>query len=175
MTKSGSVSRPELLQFLGFFPLAIGCLLVFCIVIGRLLIWVVPTFGTEWARRFAETGVDIDNHPFQAILLAVSLITLGGGIMLVAGFWAQRNERLLRERLRLLRASLKRYRADRGDAAQSLSELVELGYLRRVPSDPMRWPSKKWDEVRASPKHGISDVRTRSRSSALDGSLYSSW
>lgn len=175
MTKSKSVSRLEWLQFLGVVPFTVGFFLALFTVLGRLLIIVVPRLGEKWVRRFSESGVDIDNHPFQILLLALALMVIGGGVILLVGSWARRNERLLRERLRDLRSALQRYNADRGRYPRSLSQLVADGYLRRIPADPMRWPSRGWYEVRHSAQGDIRDVRSRSPSSALDGTSYDSW
>ncbi|MGH9322698.1 MAG: hypothetical protein ACRD3V_22780, partial [Vicinamibacteria bacterium] len=73
------------------------------------------------------------------------------------------------------------YKADRNKYPSSLQELVEAGYLREIPEDPMT-RSDEWEEVFADydpnepdAEPGIFDVRSKSEETGADGRPYSEW
>src|SRR5438093_13055131 len=57
---------------------------------------------------------------------------------------------VLRQDLRILRDLTVQYRVDRGRYPDSLQALVEAGYLRAVPRDPITDSDATWVEVRES-------------------------
>lgn len=110
---------------------------------------------------------------FGEIALALLLLGIGGAVVYASGRWANRAEGALRQRLRVMRAAITRFRTENGRDPASLRELAESGYLDGVPTDPIRWPSRRWDEVRSG--SGITDVRSLSASPALDDTTYCTW
>ncbi|MEM7049907.1 MAG: prepilin-type N-terminal cleavage/methylation domain-containing protein [Acidobacteriota bacterium] len=98
-------------------------------------------------------------------------------------------EAVLRTNLHTLRFVLDRYHGDTGHYPSSLQALVDGGYLRRVPVDPLAGTGGAWvllfeneelHEVEAvnmdlSDSAGIMDVRSSSALTSLDGTLYSDW
>jgi len=83
-------------------------------------------------------------------------------------------EAVLRNNLQAIREAVETYRTDHGQGPQSLDALVEAGYLRRLPVDPMRGNSQTWDVVKAD-DGTIIEVHSSSGKTATDGSSYNDW
>jgi general secretion pathway protein G len=91
-------------------------------------------------------------------------------------------EAVLRDHLYTLRALIDRFTLDNGRAPSRLEELVEKGYLGRLPTDPFTGSNQTWQETKEdaplSPEQtslGIVDVHSGSSELSLEGSPYSSW
>ena len=91
-------------------------------------------------------------------------------------------EAVLRDHLFTLRALIDRFTLDNGRAPLQLEELVEKGYLGRIPTDPFTGSNETWQEEKEdaplSPKQtalGIVDVHSGSNLVSLEGTPYSSW
>jgi general secretion pathway protein G len=99
-------------------------------------------------------------------------------------------EATLKTNLRTLRDNIDQYYADKGHYPATLETLVDEGYLRGVPLDPITKSNETWkveyeeidfDEEAAetdlpeSGEPGIIDVHSGAAGTALDGSLYSEW
>jgi general secretion pathway protein G len=90
-------------------------------------------------------------------------------------------EAVLKEDLFRLRDTIDQYYADKGKYPASLDTLVEEGYLRKMPVDPMTNASD-WQTVAAeadtdSPNEqaGIYDVKSSSSATSLNGTPYNEW
>lgn len=73
-------------------------------------------------------------------------------------------ETVLKENLWQMRRSIDQYASDKGRLPENLSELVDGGYLRELPRDPIT-EKAEWDEVRVEDpvneeKIGIKDVKS---------------
>jgi general secretion pathway protein G len=94
----------------------------------------------------------------------------------------QSREAVLTENLFHLRDLIDQYYADKGKYPASVQALVEDGYLRRVPVDPITREAN-WVEVPAeadssSPQEqspGIVDVKSASEEISLAGTAYNEW
>ncbi len=91
------------------------------------------------------------------------------------------NEKVLKQDLFSIRSSIDNYTKDKAKAPQSLDDLVQAGYLRTIPKDPITGQSD-WvpiqDDALMSPNQtatGISDVHSASQVTARDGTKYASW
>jgi len=91
-------------------------------------------------------------------------------------------EAVLADHLFTLRALIDRFTLDNGRAPASLQEIVEKGYLGRIPTDPFTGSNETWQETKEdaplSPKQtslGIVDVHSGSNLVSLEGTPYSSW
>ena len=108
-----------------------------------------------------------------SILAAVALPNFKQSIILS-------KEAVLREDLYRFRDLIDQYYADKGRYPGSLQSLVEEGYLRSVPNDPITG-SPDWVEVPAEPDPesteppGIYDVHSASEQTSLKGTPYSEW
>ena len=93
----------------------------------------------------------------------------------------QSKEAVLRENLFRFRDSIDQYQADKGRYPASLEALVEEGYLRKVPADPITGAAD-WEVVPAEPDPdnpgetpGIYDVKSASPALSLAGTPYNEW
>lgn len=91
-------------------------------------------------------------------------------------------EAVLREDLHVMRAAIDSYTMDKQKAPQSLDDLVQSGYLRAIPVDPMTHSRDTWvtDTSDAmfsldQTEPGIDDVHSGSQETGSDGQPYSSW
>lgn len=93
----------------------------------------------------------------------------------------QAREAVLRENLFQMRSLIEQYYADKGRYPESLQKLVEDGYLKFIPKDPIT-NGFEWEEVPAEPDPdnpgappGINDVKSTAASSSLTGVPYNEW
>jgi general secretion pathway protein G len=91
-------------------------------------------------------------------------------------------ETVLRDDLYTLRSVIDQYTLDKQKAPQSLQDLVDAGYLKRLPKDPFTNTSDSWvpvtDDSVMSPDQsapGIIDVHSGSEQNSSEGTAYSSW
>jgi general secretion pathway protein G len=91
-------------------------------------------------------------------------------------------ETVLRDNLRELRKVIDQYTADKKKAPQSLQDLVDAGYFRELPIDPMTDSNSTWetdsDTAIASPEQtesGIVNVHSGSAAISSDGTPYNTW
>jgi general secretion pathway protein G len=98
-------------------------------------------------------------------------------------------EAVLKTNLRTLRDVIDQHYGDKGRYPPTLDALVEAGYLRRVPNDPITRRNDTWvvvyeeidpdnpplesDGEEAQP--GIIDVHSGSEAVAMDGTRYADW
>ncbi|HKV12527.1 MAG TPA: type II secretion system protein [Thermoanaerobaculia bacterium] len=99
------------------------------------------------------------------------------------------NEAVLKTNLHTLRDVIDQHYGDKGKYPTSLQSLVDTGYLRKIPMDPITKSSDTWipvyEEINPdSPpaetesedgQPGIVDVRSGSAAISLDGTPYSEW
>jgi general secretion pathway protein G len=91
-------------------------------------------------------------------------------------------EAVLREDLQTMRMAIDSYTMDKQKAPQSLDDLVQEGYLKAVPEDPMTHAKDTWVTDTSDAMYsidqtdpGINDVHSGSEESGSDGQPYSSW
>ncbi len=108
-----------------------------------------------------------------AILTAIALPNYKAAII-------QAREAVLREDLFQFRDRIDQYYADKGKYPESLEALLEQGYLRAIPADPMTGAAD-WTVVPAEPDPddpdltGIYDVKSSSGGTSASGTPYSEW
>ena len=91
-------------------------------------------------------------------------------------------EAVLRDHLFTLRSLIDRFTLDHRRSPAHLEELVKMGYLARLPTDPFTGSNETWQEEKEeaplSPQQtslGIVDVHSGSNALSLEGTPYSSW
>jgi general secretion pathway protein G len=90
-------------------------------------------------------------------------------------------EGVLRQDLFLFRDTIDQYYVDKGKYPASLDALVEEGYLRKIPVDPVTqdtdWVAvmQEPDPDRPGEVPGVFDVKSASAESSLAGTPYSEW
>ncbi len=93
------------------------------------------------------------------------------------------HEAVLREDLRVMRTAIDSYTMDKQKPPQSLDDLVQDGYLRSIPEDPMTHATDSWvtdtsdaySSVDQTDAGGLSDVHSSSQEIGSDGKSYSEW
>jgi general secretion pathway protein G len=110
-----------------------------------------------------------------AILAAIS-IPMYKAVVLNA------KETVLKDNLRELRRVIDQYTADKKKAPKSLQDLVDAGYFRQMPEDPMTNSNSTWEPVTdtavAAPDQteaGIVDVHSGSTMISSEGTPYNTW
>lgn len=91
-------------------------------------------------------------------------------------------ESVLKDDLFKMREAIDQYYADRNQYPATLDDLVQGGYLRAIPKDPMTNSEDTWQEVPAeldprnpATKPGVYDVKSGADGTAIDGTRYSDW
>ena len=91
-------------------------------------------------------------------------------------------ETVLKDNLRDLRKIIDQYTADKKKAPQSLQDLVDAGYFRQLPIDPITNSNSSWepatDTAVAAPdqtESGIVDVHSGSTAISSQGTPYNTW
>lgn len=91
-------------------------------------------------------------------------------------------EAVLKEDLRVMRSAIDSYTMDKQKAPQSLDDLVQEGYLKVIPEDPMTKARDTWVTDVSDSLHtldqtdpGIDDVHSGSQETGSDGQPYSTW
>ena len=91
-------------------------------------------------------------------------------------------EAALKEDLHVLRDAIDSYTMDKNKAPQSLDDLVQNGYLKVIPEDPMTHSRETWvtasDDTYADldqTEPGVNDVHSGSEEQGSDGQPYSTW
>lgn len=87
-------------------------------------------------------------------------------------------ESVLRSNLLTLRSVIDQYTFDKEEPPQSLEDLVQEGYLREVPIDPITNSRETWEliiETGPTGESGLFDVRSGSKDVSLSGTPYNEW
>ncbi len=91
-------------------------------------------------------------------------------------------EAVLREDLHTLRTAIDSYTVDKEKAPQSLDDLVQAGYLKSIPNDPMTSRNDTWITSESDTmtdinetQGGMDDVHSGSEGLASDGTTYNTW
>jgi general secretion pathway protein G len=111
----------------------------------------------------------------MAILAAIS-IPIYRTVVLSA------REAVLKDNIRELRKVIDQYTADKKKAPQTLQDLVDAGYFRELPIDPITNSNTTWETVIdtgvSSPdqtESGIVDVHSGSSALSSEGTPYNTW
>jgi general secretion pathway protein G len=91
-------------------------------------------------------------------------------------------EAVLKEDLHTMRTAIDQYTVDKEKAPQGLEDLVQAGYLKIIPIDPMTSRNDTWMTSESDTltdinetQGGIDDVKSGSQGLSLDGTSYNSW
>jgi general secretion pathway protein G len=116
------------------------------------------------------------------IVMAIIGILASLAIPAFKGALRHAREAVLKTDLQTMRAAIDSYTMDKQKAPQSLDDLVQDGYLREIPEDPMTHQKDTWvtDTSEAmysidETEPGITDVHSGSEETGTDGQPYSSW
>lgn len=116
------------------------------------------------------------------IVMAIIGILITLAIPSFVGAIRHAREAALKEDLQTMRTAIDTYTMDKQKGPQSLDDLVQDGYIRSIPEDPMTRSKDTWvpdssesmvslDET----EPGITDVHSGSTEKGTDGQPYSTW
>jgi general secretion pathway protein G len=115
------------------------------------------------------------------IVISILLILMSIAIPVYNQHVVRARESVLRQDLFTLRSVIDQYTLDKQKAPQSLEDIVQAGYLKYIPKDPMtnepNWEVVQEDILQAVDQQepGISDVHSASSATSSDGTAYSTW
>jgi len=115
------------------------------------------------------------------IVISIMAILISVAVPMYNQSIVQARESVLRSNLSTLRNVISQYTLDKQKAPQSLDDLVQAGYLRQLPIDPMtreaNWETVQEDVLMAVDQQepGITDVHSASEMTASDGTAYNTW
>jgi len=91
-------------------------------------------------------------------------------------------EAVLKEDLHVMRAAIDSYTMDKQKAPQALDDLLQEGYLKTIPEDPVTRSTTTWVTDTSDAMHsldqtdpGIDDVHSGSDETGSDGQPYNTW
>jgi general secretion pathway protein G len=116
------------------------------------------------------------------IVMAIISVLVAIAVPMYQKSLLRTKESLLKNNLFTLRTVIDEYTFDKQKAPQTLQDLVDQGYLRNVPLDPMTGNGESWrvimeDSITSVDQTapGIYDVRSGSDKKSLEGTMYSEW
>jgi general secretion pathway protein G len=116
------------------------------------------------------------------IVMAIISIMVSIAVPLYQKALIRTKESLLKNQLFTLRTVIDEYTFDKQKAPQALQDLVNEGYLRAVPLDPMTGTDQSWKIIMEDSltsinqtQPGIWDIRSGSDQKSLEGTPYSDW
>ena len=118
------------------------------------------------------------------LMVVMLIISVLAAIAIPAYIASLRNAReaVLKEDLHVMRQAIDSYTMDKEKGPSSLDDLVQAGYLKEVPTDPMTHSNSTWvtatSDVLESVDQsdpGINDVHSGSDEQGSNDQPYSSW
>ena len=116
------------------------------------------------------------------IVMAIISILVAIAVPMYQKSLIRTKESLLKNNLFTMRTVIDEYTFDKQKAPQTLDDLVNDGYLRGIPVDPITGSSQTWRVIMEDAissvdqtQPGIFDVRSGSDQKSLEGTLYSEW
>jgi general secretion pathway protein G len=116
------------------------------------------------------------------IVITIIAILAGIAIPMYQSVILRSKETVLKDNLRTLRNVIDQYTADKKKAPQSLQDLVDGGYFREIPIDPITDSRETWEVVMDTSiasadqtESGMVDVRSGSPAISSEGTPYNTW
>jgi general secretion pathway protein G len=116
------------------------------------------------------------------IVISIILILIAIAVPVYNQSVIRAKESVLRQDLKTMRDQIDNYTMDKEKAPQTLDDLVQAGYLRKIPKDPFTnstetWQAENSDTLQSldQTEPGISDVHSGSELVGSDGTAYNTW
>ena len=131
----------------------------------------------------------VPNHQDRGFTLIELMIVISLILILVSISVPAYNQSILRAKESVLkqdlfqmRSLISQYTLDKQKAPQSLDDLVQAGYIKQIPTDPLTGTNSSWtvdqeDSLMSVDQQdpGISDVHSGSSQTSSDGTAYNTW
>lgn len=131
------------------------------------------------ARRSGEGGFTLIE---LMIVMAIIAILATIAIPIYVRTLQRAKEATLKEDLHTMRTAIDSYTVDKEKAPDSLEDLVQAGYLKSIPVDPITSSSETWITGQSDTmtdinetQGGLDDVHSGSQALASDGTSYNTW
>ena len=138
----------------------------------------VANLQTRRARASEQGFTLIELIIVMAIIGILSVIAIPSFVQSVK----KAKEAALKEDLHTMRNAIDSYTVDKEKAPQGLDDLVQAGYLKSLPVDPMTNRSDSWMTSESDTmtdinetQGGLDDVHSGSEAVATDGTTYNTW
>ncbi len=134
---------------------------------------------TGRARNGGEGGFTLIE-----LIIVMTIIGLLASIAIPSFVTSVRKAReaVLKSDLHTLRTAIDSYTVDKEQAPQTLDDLVQAGYLKSIPIDPMTSKTDTWITSQSDAmtsltetQAGISDVHSGAQGVGTDGTSYNTW
>jgi general secretion pathway protein G len=116
------------------------------------------------------------------IVISLILILVSISIPVYNQSILRAKESVLKQDLFQMRSLISQYTLDKQKAPTSLDDLVQAGYIKQIPTDPMTGSNSSWtvdqeDSLMSVDQQdpGISDVHSGASQVSSDGTAYSTW
>jgi len=117
------------------------------------------------------------------IVISIMLILVSIGVPMYQNSIRRARESVLRQDLFTLRSLISQYTLDKQKAPQALEDLIQAGYVKQIPVDPMSnqadWAVDQEQDTIMSPDEqdqgGIDDVHSSSAQIGTNGTVYNTW
>ncbi len=127
-----------------------------------------------------------DEQGFTLLELMIVMIIIGilAAVAVPAYLQSVRKakEAVLKEDLQAMRKAIDSYTIDKAKAPQALQDLVDSGYLKAMPKDPITNRTDSWvpgqEDILNSldqTQSGIDDVHSGAQETSSEGTAYSTW
>ena len=135
--------------------------------------------STSRAVRPAEQG-------FTLLELMIAMVVIGLLAAIAIPSYTHNVQRakeaVLREDLYTMRSAIDSYTVDKQKGPQSLDDLVQSGYLKVMPKDPITDRTDSWVPVEGDAlittdqtEPGITDIHSGAQQTSSEGTSYSTW
>ncbi len=135
--------------------------------------------GTIRSRRSGEGGFTLIE---LMIVMAIIAILATIAIPIYVRTLQRAKEATLKEDLHTMRTAIDSYTVDKEKAPDSLDDLVQAGYLKSIPVDPITSSSETWITSQSDTmtdvnetQGGMDDVHSGSQALSSDGTTYNTW